>query len=733
MLCVASAQQAMKEGEMEKMRMKKRTGVCGLYRHSASRRIVGVLLCAVLCLTGMFIAPMHTSAEEPEGYLAGTYDLEAWEIWPDYHGDRYTLYVEKTMPPGVEGGFHFDIDFNDGECASDFYLQQGYYIEIKGIPAGTTFSIGEDFTGYDTNISNKDASISGFSIRPDGHGCSGTLVGPDATVTFHNYLHETEIALYANKSADAEMDVGQFSFSLYESDIDGSILGPVASATNAAGMSGSLQLGPFTIESYGDSTNPLYFLLKEDPYTGEGEWTIDLTLFLYKVAVDYAGGTWEMSIYYCSSEDGGETWGAWVDYDEEVTTKQPAFVNDYTAPQTPTYPYIIKYYRDSAEESNLIDTEPGVKEFPAGTEFSEADVDDDYPGGWRNLHKPSTGYKDGEVEYIVEYITAEEGKNIVIVVYKPAAQQITDPDPDPGSLTIAKEVENSLWDAGEAFTFTVVFANADADYGDIAENNAAFTSSDGGKTWSGALTKAADNVTFSGIPADTTYSITETKLVNFDIKAIDISGGVPTSSSAAAGTISGSVPAEASITVTYTNEYVAPDDPPSDPPPSSSSTSRSSTPPSSSPPPIVESSLPPVVESSSPPPLPAESQTPPPPYRLPDAPSRDTPPAPASGGELVLDGDGWLELDENGVPLGRWGWDPAAGEWVFEPFPPLSELPQTGKPLLMATALLGMFGFALICAGVTLISVKKRTPLPDAAPAPERRERTTGGLRSGPR
>jgi len=35
-------------------------------------------------------------------------------------------------------------------------------------------------------------------------------------------------------------------------------------------------------------------------------------------------------------------------------------------------------------------------------------------------------------------------------------------------------------------------------------------------------------------------------------------------------------------------------------------------------------------------------------------------------------------LDDDGVPLGEWRWDEDRGEWIFEQFPPLTDLPQTG-------------------------------------------------------
>ena len=71
------------------------------------------------------------------------------------------------------------------------------------------------------------------------------------------------------------------------------------------------------------------------------------------------------------------------------------------------------------------------------------------------------------------------------------------------------------------------------------------------------------------------------------------------------------------------------------------------------------------------------------------------------------DGDGWLELDEDGVPLGRWGWDDDLEEWVFEEFIPLADMPQTGykdTPLY----LLSLMGLSLIGMGVAISSLTKK-------------------------
>ena len=80
----------------------------------------------------------------------------------------------------------------------------------------------------------------------------------------------------------------------------------------------------------------------------------------------------------------------------------------------------------------------------------------------------------------------------------------------------------------------------------------------------------------------------------------------------------------------------------------------------------------------------------------------EIPPLPSvPGGELVLDGDGWIEFDELGVPLGRWEWDDEEEMWIFDPFPPLGEMPQTGANSKTHILLLAL-GLPILGAGVVL-------------------------------
>jgi hypothetical protein len=45
---------------------------------------------------------------------------------------------------------------------------------------------------------------------------------------------------------------------------------------------------------------------------------------------------------------------------------------------------------------------------------------------------------------------------------------------------------------------------------------------------------------------------------------------------------------------------------------------------------------------------------------------------------MPLDGGGFLEIDEDGVPLGIWEYDDDEGAWIFDEAVPFALLPQTG-------------------------------------------------------
>jgi fimbrial isopeptide formation D2 family protein len=63
-----------------------------------------------------------------------------------------------------------------------------------------------------------------------------------------------------------------------------------------------------------------------------------------------------------------------------------------------------------------------------------------------------------------------------------------------------------------------------------------------------------------------------------------------------------------------------------------------------------------------------------------NAPNRPTPNAP--GHTLIPTDDGrYIEIDEDGTPLGEWHYDENSDTWIFDEYPPLAgNLPQTGSP-----------------------------------------------------
>jgi hypothetical protein len=94
------------------------------------------------------------------------------------------------------------------------------------------------------------------------------------------------------------------------------------------------------------------------------------------------------------------------------------------------------------------------------------------------------------------------------------------------------------------------------------------------------------------------------------------------------------------------------------------------------------------------------------------------------------DGDGFLELDENGVPLGTWEWNPDTDEWEFDDIPPplapqeadpstqpASQVPQTydGMPKTGDNETDGgwmtSLGFSMIALGMILKYTHRRHSL----------------------
>ena len=90
----------------------------------------------------------------------------------------------------------------------------------------------------------------------------------------------------------------------------------------------------------------------------------------------------------------------------------------------------------------------------------------------------------------------------------------------------------------------------------------------------------------------------------------------------------------------------------------------------------------------------------------------DVPPVTTKPGSTLVptEDGGYIEMDENGIPLGEWYWDDAPEMWVFDEYPPLSAMPQTGTNGEGVTLLLFLMGLSLLSAGVALRRVNAYKP-----------------------
>ena len=77
------------------------------------------------------------------------------------------------------------------------------------------------------------------------------------------------------------------------------------------------------------------------------------------------------------------------------------------------------------------------------------------------------------------------------------------------------------------------------------------------------------------------------------------------------------------------------------------------------------------------------------------------------GNRLIPDGDGWIEIDEDGVPLGRWEWNDEEEMWIFDEDIPLGSIPNTGDSGV-PVHLFFLMGISLIGIGVVLGSGRRK-------------------------
>ncbi|MDR3311503.1 MAG: hypothetical protein LBS90_09240 [Oscillospiraceae bacterium] len=158
--------------------------------------------------------------------------------------------------------------------------------------------------------------------------------------------------------------------------------------------------------------------------------------------------------------------------------------------------------------------------------------------------------------------------------------------------------------------------------------------------------------------------------------------------------------------LTFTNSYTAPYVPtptPSDTPEPTESPDVTPSEPPAEPSPSPSSS-PSPSPSGEPSPSPSEEPTPPGVIIVPGYP--DVPPPPAVPGDTLVPGDdgSWIEIGEDGDPLGEWHYYEDDEVWVFEPHTPLTP-PPTGDIAQLAPLIL----LPLSAAVVALAVKKKRT------------------------
>jgi hypothetical protein len=76
------------------------------------------------------------------------------------------------------------------------------------------------------------------------------------------------------------------------------------------------------------------------------------------------------------------------------------------------------------------------------------------------------------------------------------------------------------------------------------------------------------------------------------------------------------------------------------------------------------------------------------------------------GSSLIPAGNGvYIEIDEEGTPLGEWHWDDPMEQWIFEEYPPLANLPQTGFRVALAETSRTAYPFICLITLLLLLAV----------------------------
>ena len=82
-------------------------------------------------------------------------------------------------------------------------------------------------------------------------------------------------------------------------------------------------------------------------------------------------------------------------------------------------------------------------------------------------------------------------------------------------------------------------------------------------------------------------------------------------------------------------------------------------------------------------------------------------PPPTNPDRLISDGNGgFIELDDDGIPLGTWHWCPDEEVWLFDEMLPLGDLPQTGL-LNWPIVVLLISGILMIAFGIFIVKRSK--------------------------
>lgn len=650
-----------------------------------------MVLSFIIAMTLVLMLAPNLNSPATAGEVAGPHDVGANL---GYSGDDgYTLILKKVTTTGeyFQFGVTFELDdygVTEFNPDSNPWMGDGDFIRFENIPAGTEyFTYEADTYGCTTTIAYSGTTEVTYH-DPATPSFGGVMTG-NIEITFTNERHgtlpePTYVTFKAIKSANADMTSGQFRFDLFESDIDADHVILVKYVNNSSDSTRE-ELEIFTAEF--ELAGTYYYLLKESG-TDENGWTIDQTQYLFKVEVaedDESPGYLTAEVGYIRITDGGSMWSEPFPYDETDYTTWSSFSNNYEALK---YPYRIIYYYDEADldefgyieqgGSHWLGTEGGITEFENDTPFSSSMVDSDFPEGWVDEYLdscPSPDYESGSLEYIVSYITEEVIDNVVVVVYKltPTYSYIVKYYKDRVNESNLLATE---FDDPEEYPVDTIITN---------EN----VTSDLGIGW---IDRERPNGYDSGTVVNytTITTVTENNVV---VVLYIISGGsnYQTQDNGSTGSTDPDDPDDpddANNPNDLDKQSDQKNQAEQDDPDGSTDTSEQRDP----------------VEQVT-----TGNQSLPP-----GGSNQGVAPNPSLSGHIIVpSNDGiYLELDENGVPLGEWRWDNDTETWIFDEYAPMGMLPQTGgatPPPYMFLLLIGaLTGFGIVLWRVLLFKPKHR-------------------------